>query len=263
MRYLPDDNLSYPVLIELNGGSSGSGFYLNLRDEKVFLVTALHVLFKMDDPNKPLRASTAKLTSYDQNLQITTPIELEIDLSSLPIRKNDTKDLVLVEISSVRRVGERTALDFHAGVRRVSQGNPTVVAVPYTALKKFNDVLVSNEVFLLGYPNSLSFPSEPQIEFRKPLLRKGVIAGKNLLKETIILDCPVYFGNSGGLAIEVENVGAQRYFKIIGVVSQYIPFVERLQSLQLGYMNVNYENSGYSVVVPIDTILDLTTENPS
>jgi hypothetical protein len=260
MRYLPDNNLSYPVLIKLEDGSSGSGFFLNYDKKKQFLVTALHVLYRDEKAVKVLRCSKAKIISYDEDLSIMSPIELELDLTILPIKKNDTKDIVLVELASLEEEGALYKATALPGIKIVTTGKANMVNVSSESLKKFEEVLVSNEVFILGYPNSLSLNNNPQIEFDRPLLRKGIIAGKNLTKETIILDCPVYFGNSGGLAIQVEETSlGKREFKIIGVVSQYIPFVETLHSVQMGYSNVNFENSGYSVVVPTDSILDLAS----
>lgn len=259
MRDLPDDNLRYPVLVELGGGS-GSGFYFRT-DNKVFLVTARHVLYNVADKTIPLRDNRLKLTSYDKDLLIETPIELTVDLSVTPVRKNDLKDIVLVEIADIKTGSSETT--FVKGVTSLSSGSPQVVVVQSVSLKKFNEVLVSNEVFIIGYPNSLGIPDNPQIESKKPLLRKGIVAGKNSTNGTIILDCPVYFGNSGGIAIEIERVSPfEIKYQVIGVISEFIPFVERLKSLQLGYTNLNFENSGYSVVVPIDTILELTSEKP-
>jgi hypothetical protein len=254
MRAIPDDNLSYPVLLEIGQGS-GSGFHFR-NDEKIFLVTALHVLY--EDDKKTLRGSSLKLTSYDKDVRITKPIERIVDLQKVKIRKNDSKDIALVELASISKTDhEMRLLD---GVKRVSDGKSVTVTMPETYLKKFKDVLISNDVYILGYPSSLG--SQGQIELNKPLLRKGIVAGKNMKNETIILDCPVYFGNSGGLAIEVEkDIDGNTKYRAIGVVSQYIPFVEKLTS-ELGYTNLNCENSGYSVVVPIDTILELSKEEP-
>lgn len=254
MRSLPDDNLSYPVLLEIGGGT-GSGFYFRT-DQKIFLVTALHVLY--GDDKETLRGTILKLTSYDHDINISTPIEKAVDLSKVRLRKNNAKDIVLVEIANISTQDQRMIL--LDGVQRLSSHVGNIVVTPPKHLKKFADVLISNEVFILGYPSSLG--AHGQIELKKPLLRKGIVAGKNTSNETIILDCPVYFGNSGGVAIEVEEVGQGRKFRVIGVVSQYIPFVEQLQSKQLRYTNLNYENSGYSVAVPIDTIFDLTKEVP-
>jgi hypothetical protein len=262
MRYIPEDNLSYPVLIEIGTGS-GSGFYF-YSGNKLFLVTALHVLYKVDDLNKPLRGNLLKLTSYDRNPLIQTPIELHVDLTAAIIRKDNSKDIVLVEIANIRTAGDRSALELLTGVRRLGTNETSIVGVPTDHLKRFADVLISNESFILGYPNSLSSTQQPQIEPKKPLLRKGIVAGLNNSNQTIILDCPVYFGNSGGLAMEVEQIDlTQKRFWIIGVVSQFIPFIEEMQSRQMGYINRNFENSGYSVVVPIDTILELAKGNPT
>lgn len=262
MRDLPDDNLSYPVLVEIADGS-GSGFYFHT-EKKLFLVTALHVLYLDQDKKKALRGSTVTLTYYDKDITIKSPAKLHIDLSSSKIRKNDLKDIALIEIADIALKDDGTfTINFVKGVQREGSSRVTLVAVPPKSLKKFHEVLVSNEVFILGYPSSLGSGEPPQIDPKQPLLRKGIVAGLNTKNETIILDCPVYFGNSGGLAIEVDSSPAHgRQFRIIGVVSQFIPFVEQLKSAQLGYTNLNFENSGYSVVVPMDTIYELTKEAP-
>lgn len=258
MRYLPDDNLSYPVLLEL-GDVSGSGFYFRT-NEKIYVVTALHVLYKKKGKEIELRDRMLSLTSYDKDLKKTEPIEYRVDLSKVNIRKNDQKDIVLVEIANALEIDHK--MTFFEGVSKVSKQIANIVVVPTKHLKKFNDVLISNEIIILGYPNSLGFPEYQQIDPKTPLLRKGIIAGKNIKNGTIILDCPVYFGNSGGIVIEIEKFDKYTRYNVIGVVSQYIPFVEQLESKQLNYTNHNIENSGYSVAVPIDTMIDLTIEPP-
>ena len=44
MRAIPDDNLCYPVVIDLADGQYGSGFFAN-SGVALYLVTAKHVLF--------------------------------------------------------------------------------------------------------------------------------------------------------------------------------------------------------------------------
>lgn len=259
MRQLPDDNLSYPVLVEISD-SSGSGFYFRT-GKKLFLVTALHVIFKKDET---LRGPMIKLISYDKNFVLTEPLEFEINLETAIIKKDSLKDIVLIELGAITNTDDANfTTELNEYVQRLS-GNPqdNIVVVPENHLKRFNDVLVSNDVFILGYPNSLGIPEQAQIEYKKPLLRKGIVAGINTTKRTIILDCPVYYGNSGGLAIEVELINPTpdtliSKFNVIGIVSQYIPFVELLESKQHGYVNTNFENSGYSIVVPVDSIFEL------
>ena len=264
MRYLPDDNLNYPVLVQVDGGGSGSGFYFRT-DKKLFLVTALHVLYEDRKGENFLRGNSLTLKSYGMSSGFEDPIVIGVNLLIVPIRKNDIKDIVLVEIADVKPDSDKSGLGkFIEGVKQLNISKGPFVVAPNTLLKQFKEVLISNEVFVIGYPSSLGNPGKPQIQFEKPLLRKGIIAGKNEANETIILDCPVYFGNSGGIVIEVEESlnPFTRKFWIIGVVSEYVPFIERLQS-QLGYTNLSMENSGYSIVVPIDSIIELTTETSS
>ena len=261
MRAIPDNNLDYPVLIKTTKGS-GSGFFLNWEDKKIFLVTALHVLFKKDEQgNSSLISNNVELLFYRDGIVQTIQI---LDLRELTIIKNDTDDIVLVQISDTKKVdGEKHEGVFLKGVVSTG-GRPRILTLKREFIKKFNEILISNTVYVLGYPNSLSVKigsESPEIDADSPLLRVGIVAGKNLKKKTIILDCPVYFGNSGGIALEVEETPGEKKFRAIGVVSKYVPFIDQLKSQRLGYVNTTSENSGYSVVVPFDSIIALIEES--
>jgi hypothetical protein len=81
------------------------------------------------------------------------------------------------------------------------------------------------------------------------LLRKGIIAGKNDVLKAIILDCPIFYGNSGGLVIEVETMSLGNInYKAIGLITNFIP-----------YNKIWLQNSGYSIVVPMDFVEELIT----
>lgn len=134
----------------------------------------------------------------------------------------------------------------------------SLVGVSIGGTKKYSEVLISNEVYVFGYPASLGIKNRPQIDFSRPLLRRGAVAGKNDANQTIVLDCPVYYGNSGGPVIEAEQVDlTTRRFSVIGVVSEFVPFIETWYNIQHKFQNVNIENSGYSVVVPMDQVFEL------
>ncbi len=256
-RFLPEDNLSYPVLIRI-GSSGGSGFYFIHQDKVVYLVTAKHVLYDVTQKPNVLKANHLKVLSYDRDQKLSDPMETVVDLAVAVIHTDSSRDVALVKLADVIEVEGQKVMKYSPGVSQGASRPSTIVAVTNAHLKQFEQVMTSNEVIILGFPNSLSFPMVPQIEYNRPLLRKGIVAGKNYQNKTIILDCPVYQGNSGGVAIEVEEMGlGKRNFKVIGVVIQYIPFVEQMKSLQFGYTNSSYENSGYSVVEPVDTILNL------
>ena len=57
--------------------------------------------------------------------------------------------------------------------------------------------------------------------------------------------------------MEIDRNGFQTNFKIIGVVREFVPFLETVVNLQFGYTNTNISNSGYTIVTPIDFVLEL------
>lgn len=260
-RYLPDDNLSYPVLIKI-GIFSGSGFFLNHNAQGLYLVTARHVLFKQNNQKTDydLLEGRAELTVYGKDLKISTPSLFELNLDVLRVdgnlKFNNSADVAIVKIAelSAENNGMQVATFIKGVIQKTKVDNP-IVGVKEGNIKYYSDVLVSNEAMILGYPNSLGDTSSGQIDHSRPLLRKGIVAGRNDKTKTIVLDCPVYGGNSGGMAIEVEEMGlGQRTFKVIGVVAEFVPFFEQLVSKQYGTTNLNIENSGYAIVVPMDFV---------
>ena len=48
-----------------------------------------------------------------------------------------------------------------------------------------NEVLIGNDVIMIGYPKSLNL--QLTFDYDRPLLRKGIIAGRDLKKKKIIL----------------------------------------------------------------------------
>ena len=126
--------------------------------------------------------------------------------------------------------------------------------------RPFEKALVSNDVFLFGYPRALGDGSN-QIDRSRPLMRKGIIADKDPVKGHIIIDCPVYQGNSGGIVLEAfSNSPSNALSGLSKSATAFIPFVEELCSRHFGTTNVNIENSGYAVVTPIDRVLELVQQ---
>jgi len=130
-----------------------------------------------------------------------------------------------------------------------------LLGVALDTIKTFDQVLVGNEVMLFGYPVFLALQPLQQLDPTRPLLRKGIVAGINPEKKSIILDCPVYFGNSGGPALENDTNGFVVNFKIIGVVNQHVPFIQTGGSQTFAMQFAS--NSGYSIVTPMDFVLEL------
>jgi hypothetical protein len=132
------------------------------------------------------------------------------------------------------------------GILGLAQDNMRLIA----------DVGISNEVIMFGYPGSLG--RDAQIDRSRPLLRRGMVAGKTE-DARIVIDCPVYFGNSGALVVEIEQTTlGQMHFRGIGLAVEMIPFVEELWSKQFNAQTgIRYENSGYALVEPMDRVREL------
>jgi hypothetical protein len=82
-------------------------------------------------------------------------------------------------------------------------------------------------------------------------LPKALIAGQDAQKHSIIIDGPVYRGNSGGPVFEIELDGPQHHFWLIGILTEFIPLAERTDDFGIQF------NSGYSVAKPMDFVLEL------
>lgn len=250
MRNIPDNYLAYPVLIELPNGS-GSGFFVN-SERAVYLVTARHVLF---DERGRLQADTASLTFYGDGLQ---PLGISLDLAQLRASQ-DIEGHVTADVAAVRigvRAGEQVnMLEGAAGIGPSPTPENRFVSAGVGDFCDFDQVLISNEVFVFGYPNSVGMPD--QIDRSRPLLRHGIVAGTNAINSTIIIDA-VCQGTSGGMVIQVERgEGVQTTYRVFGVVTTMVPFVETFKSLEYGTINRNIENSGYAVVESSDRIREL------
>ena len=249
-RLIPDDNLSYPVLLRI-GTTAGSGFYLTT-DRHVFLVTAAHVLFEAD--RRTLNGMQAEALSYASDPKERTQAVFRLDLKTLNengnIRVDNLHDVAVVRVAMVTgEGGAMTSRPVPGVVMRSVPKSGYVTAGTHT-VKRFSDVLVSNEVIVFGYPSSLGVANIPQLDYFRPLLRKGIVAGTNEALKSIVIDCAVYPGNSGGPVVELTRDATGTRFRIIGVIIQYVPFAQGDAANVLS-------NSGYAVAAGMDAVLDL------
>ena len=248
LRSLPDNNLGYPVMINI-GRSTGSGFFFNTGQE-MYLVTATHVLYSLPEANRPrtLLGQNIDLLSYSADIADTVQNRIRIDttvLGEANILRHATADVTVVRMFNI--IG--TALRTLPGVTIQRSARAGILSAHVETVARFNQVLVGNDVFLFGYPLSLNLAL--QLDPERPLVSKGIVGGINRFSRSIILNCPSYPGNSGGPAVEVDPVDAlNRSARIIGVVDQFIPFADATRGMGAA-------NSGYSVIVPIDFALDL------
>ncbi|MBN8666368.1 MAG: trypsin-like peptidase domain-containing protein [Chitinophagales bacterium] len=263
-----EDNFSYSVLLSIDQGKSkGSGFRLKYKGFN-FLVSAKHVFY---DENDKLYGDTLILTCQSSPLGNGT-LTLEVDLTKAKIFKSLTSDVCIILLGKNQHLSTPTGhlkhetgdhkrpakLDLNEAVRLIEQSAKHVTSLDIEATRKLNEIRIANEVYLMGYPTSLGLTHSKYFDVTKPLIRKGIISGVNLKEETFIIDCPSYQGNSGGPVIEQ---GEDDYFRVVGLVSQYIPYETTWYNNRERIKNVEVANSGFSVCVPIDKIVELIDQH--
>lgn len=260
-RSIPDDNLAYPVLIQFPD-EQASGFYIST-DTSLYLVTAKHVLF--DPATGNLHTGPMILLSYPHDPKEPGTNVLKVDTAALfqagEIKGHPVADVAVVRIAvfltSPPGNGSAGTIRVIPGVTILAVTASGVTGAGVDAIKKYEDVLVANDVLLFGYPTSLGLQESPQLDPKKPLLRRGIVAGLNGDAKSIIIDCPVYPGNSGGPVVEIDRSTFGAKISIIGVVSQFVPFEEKSLNYPISYQSVSLSNSGYSIVTPMDFVLEL------
>jgi hypothetical protein len=283
-RAIPDDNLAYPVLIIVVILSYVSVLFQKTSDS-VYLVTAKHVLF---NTSNQLLSPNLDLLSYSKDPADLTKNRFTIDLTILQmsgdVKPHPTQDVAVVRLfrfapqpapipavqSGVApatqpsvppaiQPGEASGPQMMFPLPGVTVQNMSplgTVGVALESIKTFDQVLAGNEVVLFGFPSSLALQALQQLDPTRPLLRKGIVAGTNPDKKSIILDCPSYPGNSGGPVLEIDHDGFQIKLRIIGVVNQFVPFIQTGGSQTFAMQIAS--NSGYSIITPMDFVLELT-----
>jgi Trypsin-like peptidase domain len=270
-RSIPDDNLAYPVFVQFPD-EQASGFYLN-SNNSIYLVTAKHVLFS--PATGLLHPGLMVLLSYLRDPKQVGTNVLTVDLGALSqageVKAHPIADVAVVRIGDVVKIPDQAAapppnngyssyaIHFLPGVT-VSALSPDggLLSVALDTIKKYDDVLVANDVLVFGYPTSLGIKESPQLDPLRPLLRRGIVAGLNPGAKSIVIDCPSYPGNSGGPVVEADRQAFSARFSIIGVVSGFVPFEEKSINYPIEYQNISIANSGYTVVTPMDFVLELT-----
>lgn len=255
-RAVFDDYLIYSALIELDNGASASGFFCQ-SGTNVFLATARHVLLTPNSTN--LNAHFATIIYYP-NKELThkstpTRAEMKIDLLGLStnglIRSHPTQDAVVAQIAKVIPESPNGNMVYNEFVDCAYPIGINPLHTVYDRLK------VGTDAFVFGYPRSVGVKEIPglalpeQIDYDLPLVKKCIVSGKNPKNRTIILHTTAHFGNSGGPVFDFSSG------ELIGLISEYIPFVERINNETYRYSNIQFSNSGYSVVVSADSVLEI------
>ena len=76
----------------------------------------------------------------------------------------------------------------------------------------------------------------------------------------MILECPANCGISGGPVLEIEEDSLGRMFHVIGVVSQSVPGADTRLNTTRHYGNIKKTNSAFVIAIPMDVVLEITSQ---
>lgn len=260
MRQIPEDNLAYPVFIQTNSGT-GTGFFIGYKNNSYF-ITAKHVLCRGDtlkDDNALITFKSNLMGSKEYFFK-TLNLNLSFLLDVKKLKLSETHDVAVLQIFQTDTETNVLGKLVEGIVPLVNNDGGFTRVHPNHVLKQ-DAVYISNDVFIFGFPTSIGIRDTPQYDNSLPLVRKGIVSQIYQEKGTIILDCQVHHGNSGGPVLQVtyQEDGRVRY-DVIGVLIQYIPYIT---TMSLRYPNgmvsntvQDAKNSGYSVAVSMDVVLD-------
>lgn len=229
----------------------GSGFFIQKETEYdtiVYLVTARHVLgnFASNHSLRPHGDSLDISFTGDVSKPGLTTIRIPLhSIAGTLLKWDNYHDVAAIRLASLRN----NQFTFFPTTRIIKIGSsPTITRNRITDFfVSIDQVEISSDVFLIGFPRAIGLKEYPQYDYECPLLSKGIVSGIYTARSTIIIDTPVYGGNSGGPVFMVEPTTSR--IKIIGVAIELIPVRDRKQNYQ--------DNSGYSVVASIEHILTL------
>lgn len=252
------------MLIELNNGDIGSGLIYQ-DTTNAYLVTARHVLFNevKDSVGKvidyALKSNIGLIKYYANDTEKSEQKGLIINFKNLhknnKIQYSKSSDILVCEIGKVDTTNFIKII-YNNFVKKL---NPQTKISTYSTINigYFNKSILGNDVYIFGYPKALGLKGTVQYDFNRPILRKGVIAGKYHENMTIVIDSPTFGGNSGGPVLEIIGNYPKMDAILIGIVVSFIPLEEIWYNPRYKITNVEIVNSGYTIIEPIEKIFDL------
>ncbi len=248
-----EGNIQSTVLIN-TGSVSGSGFLVKDSLQRISLITAKHVIFDANKNFSVLNSNEAVIQFYAKNFKSDSANYIIIDLTKLQcdnfICFDPIHDICIILIAKL----DKGAIQYNNGIFRYGH-NVKYDQYPFnekTILKK-DELFIGEDVFVVGFPRAIGLKQIPQFDYSKPLLKRGAIASISDNLGNIIIDCPVYGGNSGG-PVFLERKSFDKYsLRFIGIVSQFIPFINPTASNK----DMTIQISSYAVIIPIEYAFNL------
>ncbi|MCX2477452.1 trypsin-like peptidase domain-containing protein [Pedobacter sp. MC2016-15] len=228
------ENFSVSTFLSVDfGDSSGSGFRIN-HNGCDYIITAKHVVY-----NKNVLLSDLWIKSRNYFGDETEGYSAKINLSTENVLTFDDLDVVVIKLD----------IQFNYEIENAGT-DISIASIEDTS--NFESILIGANIFLVGFPSSLTVDDFYDVD--RPLLRTGIIAGKNIGNHTFVVDSVAYYGVSGGPIVQID---VERNIKIVGVVSRFVPFITEWKNKhESSISRQDFFNSGYAVCLPLDRLIE-------
>ena len=223
-------------------GRVGTGFFMSLGEnaDRITFVTNQHVI----ENAKTLRFSVPVLDP-DKTRADTNPLVMVLPLSADSVVQcyipDDSLDLAFVTMP-------REGLE-----------KKQFTSFPDSVLCDTKHLFSGQSVIFVGYPLDLS------VERGFPLLRQGMIAGIDAIRDVVYLDADAFGGSSGSpVLIDFGSQVNAEFWKthtqmLVGMITGYKPYKKQLVNPKTQQTEmIQTENSGIAVIVPAETIREWT-----
>lgn len=232
---LNKENFSFIVHISVDG-STGSGF-LYKTEMNLYLITAKHVLL---DSDNLLVGNNIVIIAKNMNEVINTATTYEIEISDLSnIIFSDDMNLDIIALKIEDEENTIITNDYQRPFVKVND------------ILNFDNLNVLKSIYIGGCPTSLSI-DVTDYDITRVSFRRGIIS--SIYEREFIIDCPTYYGMSGG-PIFVENNNGE--IQIIGIVSKLVPLlVQWFNNRERSIINTDFENSGFSICIKLNEIIN-------
>lgn len=262
---IPFNNLGYPLRLCHEKGNLGSGFLFRTINDELFLVTASHVL--VNNQNQKFHSNEIIINGPKYIKDQGLVDQISVDLNQIKIDEkyfyNPVLDIIALKLGHIKIREDGNVEMKQENCEWITHSNFVSITTAYEDgnVKKFSELTVAMNLIQYGFPTSIGIKSKI-INHEVPLVRKGSIAALYHDNKTIISDCEAIYGNSGGpICVEINEFSGENKFYLIGIVIEFVPYVEVFTNLRNNLSHEYILNSGYSIVRSIDDIIDLIKGN--
>jgi len=250
------DLLLNTILLTYPNGVTGSGIILS-DSPNIYLATARHMVYGTDLTKDVLMGRTVQVTAYAGSLHALRTNVFTIDLQQsrdsgyiLVDAKNDAAVIFIA-----KKFGD--LLGYPETILKENRGRINLVSIEL--IKPYDAVEVGAHVFVMGYPTSIGL-NAGLVESDKPLICKGAVAGFNEHTRRIVINAPVYHGNSGGPVFATYPM--ENRTCLIGVVTDFVPYLSDVLKKEANQVKTDsvravVNNTAFGIVTPADNILTL------